>query len=309
MRGLHIELGSERIVRDFVRGAEQNRWFETAEMHLTYPRNNPLHCGAPVTFFAAAEVTNDRADHNPHLIIVYPVPRGGPVPVKRNFPLPPNWQQYDQTYTICCECTIRTQTQEDYSNLCSAPVHSRTFQSARERAISCYRDNFWTWSQAWCFPNGITVGCSTGYTAQWTTVQALTSYFPDETTPAVLTRNWVNPPNRALGYLAAESAALTLNIRFDTCDADFSSSCGRLENLNVCKHPTNPQGTPQCNGFHGRTVGSILAQANSVLGGCSTGDANALFTCVQYINRAFVDGKRLWEALDFQFTPCPNGTA
>jgi len=303
MRGIHIEIGSERIVRDFVYGAEQNRWFEAAEMHLAFPRNNPLDCGSQVTFFAAAEVTNDRADHTPNLIIVYPFLSS---PVKRNFPLPPNWQSYDLNYTLCCECTIRTQTQEDYSNLCAAPVH-RTFQSARERAISCYRDDFWTFSQAWCFPNGITVGCSAGYTAQWTTVQALTAYFPDESTPHVLTKSWINAPNRALGYLAAECAALQLNIQFDLCDVDFASSCHNLEDVYVCKHPTNPQGTPECNGFHGMTVGAILALADNVLGGCTAGDPNAMYICVQYINRAFVDGKRLWEALDFQLTTCAAG--
>lgn len=56
--------------------------------------------------------------------------------------------------------------------------------------------------------------------------------------------------------------------------------------------------------YYGRSISSILSEANQLLGGCVTGDVNAMSTCLNYINRAFVDGKRFWEVPDFHLDSC-----
>jgi hypothetical protein len=197
---------------------------------------------------------------------------------------------------LCCECTMRTQTQNDFGNICHLQPE-RTTENARVREIACYTDEFWTWSSSWCFPNGITVGCTAGNTVTWTSPASLQGYLADETSPHVLAQDYVDPPRRTVGYLAAELAGLALNIQLDECDADWSSSCSHLRDLTVCQHPNSVH--PECEPYWGSTIGEIFAQANSVVGGCTTGDVQQLFQCVRYINRAFVDGKRFWESPDF----------
>lgn len=49
----------------------------------------------------------------------------------------------------------------------------------------------------------------------------------------VLTQSYVNPVT-TLGQLVAEAATLTLNARFDECDADWSSSCQQMSDVKVC---------------------------------------------------------------------------
>jgi len=252
----------------------------------------PIPCGATITYFATALVTNDKRHNNGAKFHVYPRHEG---PLKKSFALPPNIHDYELQYTLCCECTIRSQTQNDFGNLCNAPA--RTSDSARVRQIACYENSFWTWAADWCFVGGLTIGCTSGHTATWTSPVTLATYLDDESTPAVLTQNWVDPPLRALGGLAGETAGLALNLKFDECDAEWSTSCNNLRDLTVCRHPTSIHN--DCQPFWGSTIGQIFNTANSVLGGCSSGNVNQLRDCVRYINRAFVDGKRAFENPDF----------
>jgi hypothetical protein len=293
MKGFVFTVGSKRTVRDFAFGNEQSRWFETISFNDAFP-GQTVRCGDNIDVLLVVQVTNDKRNNNAPRSLAY-LTLGAS---KRSFELPPGAETRTTEVNICCECKMRTQTQNDWGNLCTLQPGKRTSDSARIREAVCRRDEFWTFASAWCFPNGIQVGCSSGFTATFTDANALAAYLDDESTPAVLSQNWVNPPTRSLGGLAGETAGLALNLKLDECDADWSTSCNNLRGLTVCRHPTN-SGRTQCQPFWGLTVGQIFDQANSVLGGCSQGNVAELFECVRYINRAFVDGKALWEAPDF----------
>jgi hypothetical protein len=300
MRGFVFTIGSKRVVRDFPFGNEQSRWFETISFTDAFPGSS-IRCGDDIDVLLVVQVTNDKRNNNAPRSLAYTTLATS----KRSFELPPGAEGRTTQISLCCECTIRTQTQNDWGNLCTL---SRTSESARIRDVVCRRDEFWGWSGNWCFPNGLQIGCTSGHTATFNSPEALANYLDDESTPAVLTQSWVNPPTRSLGGLAGELAGLALNLKLDQCDADWSTSCNTLSSLHVCRHPTN-SGRTQCQPFWGQTVEQIFAQANSVLGGCSTGNVSQLFECVRYINRAFVDGKRLWEAPDFVANAgCPGSS-
>jgi len=148
------------------------------------------------------------------------------------------------------------------------------------------------------------VGCTAGFTSTWTNPTAVATGWADETTARILDQNYVNPTKGQVGLLAAETAALTLNTKLDDCDSDWSTSCTHLEDYFVCEHPNSVH--PECMPWWGQTVSSILAEANRVVGGCDLNevDPQDMAVCVRYINRAFVDGKRLWEAADFRPFGC-----
>jgi len=293
MKGFVFTVGSKRTVRDFPFGNEQSRWFEVISFTDAFP-GQTIRCGDDIDVLLVVSVTNDKRNNNAPASLAYLTLAGSS---KKSFQLPPGAETRTTELNLCCECTIRTQTQNDWGNLCTLN-NGRTTDSARIREVVCRRDEFWEFASSWCFADGITIGCSAGFTAAWTNPNALATYLADEATAAVLSQNWVNPPNRALGSLAGETAGLALNIKLDECDADWSTSCTTLRSLHVCRHP-NDSGRTQCQPFWGQTVGQIFAEANAVLGGCDEGNVSELFECVRYINRAFVDGKRLWEAPDF----------
>jgi len=299
MLGLNIQIGSRRVVKDWSRSTAQSRWFSTIDLDAA--TSGAAVCDGTVDVIVAVLATNDKRNNNGATVRAYPVN----APSKRSFTLPPNIQDFAITYDICCECTIRSQTQNDFGNICYAqPTPSRTSDSPRIREIACYTNDFWTWSSSWCFPSGLIVGCSSGFTVTYSNPTAVATSWADETTARVLTQNFVNPTRGQVGLLAAETAALTLNTKLDECDAEWSTSCTHLADYHVCEHPSSIHN--DCQPWWGQTVSAILAQANSVLGGCQAGDANALATCVRYINRAFVDGKRLWEAPDFLLAGCQS---
>jgi len=293
MKGFVFTVGSKRTVRDFPFGNEKSSWFETISFNDAFP-GQTIRCGDDIDVLLVVQVTNDKRNNNAPRSLAYLTLAE---PSKRSFEIPSGYETRTTEVNLCCECKIRTQTQNDWGNLCTLNS-KKTADSARIRDAVCRRDEFWNFASAWCFPNGIQIGCTGGFTATWTNANALATYLADESTSGVLSQNWVNPPHRALGGLAGETAGLALNVKLDECDADWSTSCINLRGLRVCRHP-NSSGRTECQPFWGLTVGEIFAQANSVLGGCSGGNVSQLFECVRYINRAFVDGKSLWEAPDF----------
>jgi len=296
--GLVFTIGSKRTVKEFAFGNEKTRWFEVISFKDAFPLDT-IPCGGSVSVLVVVEVTNDKRNTNRVKQNAY---IGNPceAPSKRTFPLPPDVDCYRVDYDICCECTIRTQSQNDWGNLCTL-LPQRTFNNERIRDAVCTRDHIWFSTESWCFNEGLQVGCDGGYSLTFTSPFALANYLADETTPRVLTQNYVDPPHASLGGLAAETASLQLNLKLDECSADWSSSCTLLRTLAVSQHPNNPSRT-QCEPFWGLTVGEIFDQANAVLGGCTQGNAAELYTCVRYINRQFVDGKRLWQNPDFDAT-------
>jgi hypothetical protein len=243
MRGFIFTVGSKRTVRDFAFGNEQSRWFETISFNDAFP-GQTVNCGDAVDALVVVQVTNDKRNNGAPRQLTYLTLTG---PSKKSFELPEGHETRTIRVEICCECTIRTQTQNDWGNLCTLN-NKKTADSARIREAVCRRDEFWTFASAWCFPNGIQVGCSGGFTATWTDAQALAAYLDDESTAAVLTQSSVNAPSRSLGGLAGETAGLALNIKLDECDAEWSTSCNTLSSLSVCRHPTSSSRT-QCQPF------------------------------------------------------------
>jgi hypothetical protein len=132
------------------------------------------------------------------------------------------------------------------------------------------------------FPGGLTIGCSGGHTAHFTSAKAIENFLPNGTTPGVLDQDYVDPLFTSAGILAGHTVALTLAVGFDGYDPDFGASGMEI------KHLVAASGT--CKGM---TVQQILQLANAVVGGCSTQlDPSAITTCVDSVNNNFVDGAK-----------------
>jgi hypothetical protein len=132
------------------------------------------------------------------------------------------------------------------------------------------------------FPGGLTIGCSGGHTAHFTSAKAIENFLPNGSTPGVLDQDYVDPLFTSAGILAGHTVALTLAVGFDAYDPNFGASGMEI------KHLVAASGT--CKGM---TVQQILQVANAVVGGCSTQlDPSAITTCVDSINNNFVDGAK-----------------
>lgn len=132
---------------------------------------------------------------------------------------------------------------------------------------------------AGAFPNGLSVGCT--YKITLTSAQAVTDYLPAGGSPAVLTSNYTNPVGLK-NNLASQLVALTLSVRFDLHDPKFSSSSVALGNLLIGSGP-----------FKGKRITDVLAEANNVLGGCTSNYTVAqLNEVLTAINENFVDGTK-----------------
>jgi hypothetical protein len=119
-----------------------------------------------------------------------------------------------------------------------------------------------------------------------TSAQAITNFLPQGGTPASLTKSYVDPinkpksPNNPKNVLSSHVVALKLSVTFDLWDEDFGESNTNLANAVVT------QGQ-----FEGWTVSAILAEAEKVLGGCSSPYSAAELTEVlSAINESNVDG-------------------
>ncbi len=148
----------------------------------------------------------------------------------------------------------------------------QTCQSKVCGPFRTYTQLEWGWKQhckpadylqanfAAAFPGGLTVGCSSKYKVKFTSAAAVKNYLPVLGLPKKLTASYTNPsPWSLMNILVGELTAVTLNVRFDSYDANFSSSDVLLGNMVIAKGP-----------FQGKTINQFLAIANDVLGGCST---------------------------------------
>lgn len=130
---------------------------------------------------------------------------------------------------------------------------------------------------AGAFPNGLTVGCT--YKLTLTSAQAVTDYLPGGGSAAILTTNITNPINFK-NNLASQLVTLTLSLRFDAFDPNFSSSTMSLGDLLVGSGP-----------FKGMKIKDVVAEGNKVLGGCPSNFTAAQFVEVlTAINENFDDG-------------------
>lgn len=129
------------------------------------------------------------------------------------------------------------------------------------------------------FPYGLVIGCTTGYTITLTNSNAVLDFLPQGGTPAGLTQSYIDPT--VLGnVLAGQVAALTLSVGFDNYYADFGAAPGHLSDLVITTGD-----------FAGMTVAQVLAEANKVLGGCSSSyTAAQLNAAVTSINENFDNG-------------------
>lgn len=141
------------------------------------------------------------------------------------------------------------------------------------------------------FPGGLAVGCYPGdFYVRVTSAQAITNLLPTGGKAAVLTQNYTNPAvvkNVLVGHLIA----LTLSVGFDANDADFGQGGVNLEDMVI-----------NSGVFQGWSVSSFLAEANKILGGCSSDyKIEDVLTTATAINENYVDGK-----VDNGYLVCPG---
>lgn len=142
------------------------------------------------------------------------------------------------------------------------------------------QDNFAT-----AFPDGLTIGCSTGFTIKFKTSAAIKDFLPQGGSPSQLTASYVmgglgNPVQDLNNVFAGQVLALSISVGFDNAIPSFSPSTEKLENLIY-----DVSGSP----FKGWTVKQILEEANKALGACKP-IPSGLNDAVSKINENFVDG-------------------
>ena len=116
--------------------------------------------------------------------------------------------------------------------------------------VACLRNQ---WFDS-VYPSGVTIGCTTGFTATWTTSAAVGSYLPGGGTAGVLTQDYSNSSSPSGGSFTAQLLAATLNVGF--------ANAGHLgsPNLDDLVFASGP--------FDGISVDSLLELANLIIGGC-----------------------------------------
>jgi hypothetical protein len=134
------------------------------------------------------------------------------------------------------------------------------------------------------FPQGASIGSSTGFRAQFTTAQAVADFLPQAGQPAPLNRNVLNPRDLANPFAGAV-LALTLNLGFDAADPAFCIDSGALSDL-VIADPASS--------LYGLTVGEVLSMADLTLAGRpdpAAPELAELYDAVVRINANFEGGR------------------
>jgi hypothetical protein len=140
------------------------------------------------------------------------------------------------------------------------------------------------------FPTGLVIGCNPGNTVTLTTAQAITNLLPTGGKAAALTMDYTNPAE-IKNVLVGHMVALTLSVGFDANDADFGKGGVELGDMVI-----------NSGVFKGWTVSQFLAEANNILGGCSTAyKIDDVLTTATAINENYVDGK-----VDKGYLVCPT---
>ncbi len=130
------------------------------------------------------------------------------------------------------------------------------------------------------FPSGLTIGAGSRF-LKLTSSSAVQNFLPSGTTARALNPGTlINPGRSYRNVLAGQVVALTLSVRFDETDPNFSVSSTALGDLVVTS------GT-----FMGMSVYQILAEANNILGGlASTYSASEINGIVDAINNNYDNG-------------------
>ncbi|MEI7812991.1 MAG: SdrD B-like domain-containing protein, partial [Ignavibacteria bacterium] len=138
------------------------------------------------------------------------------------------------------------------------------------------------------FPQGLTVGGLKTLTLS--SVAAVQVLLPTKGTAGVLTQNYSNASSTNAGVFAGQVVSLSLNVAFDRAGV-FGVKPYKLEELVVVS-----------GAFAGKTVGEILALANTAIGGSATGySITALNTIVDQLNNNFDNGTQ-----DLGAVTCPT---
>lgn len=142
------------------------------------------------------------------------------------------------------------------------------------------------------FPNGLTVGCATGYILSLTSATAVEAFLPSGGKPSALDQDYVDPTSKELkNVLAGHVVALTLNNNIDHLLEDFGEAEFLLCDLVLCSGE-----------FAGKSVQQVLNQANKALGGCDSNlTVEEAIDILSSINENFVDGET-----DNGFLCCPG---
>jgi hypothetical protein len=132
------------------------------------------------------------------------------------------------------------------------------------------------------FPSGLSIGCSSGYTALFTSASAIEAFVPAGGTPGVLDQDLVDPVTTSGGVLAGHVVALSLAVGFDASDPNFGGTSMTITSL-----------VATSGACAGMTVAQILHLANSIVGGCNAQlTPSEITSCVDAINNNFVDGAK-----------------
>ncbi len=132
------------------------------------------------------------------------------------------------------------------------------------------------------YPNGVTIGCSSGFTLHFTSAQAITDFLPQSGVPVALSTSNVNPTG-VYSVFAGQVMTARLNVDFDAYNLPgFKTNMG-----------TSISSLTFNNGiFTGKTVQFVLDEANKVLGGCtSTYSITQLNDALDVINENYENGQ------------------
>jgi len=145
--------------------------------------------------------------------------------------------------THTCDCQFKTFTQGGWG----APPH-------KGNPGAYLRNNFAT-----SFPNGLTIGCSNGFTLKLTSAQAIQDFLPQGRMPFWLQQNYVDPGSDNITVLAGQLVAAKLNVGFDITKAKFAAPPCHLADA------TFKDGI-----FANKTIQQVIDIADQVIGQCST---------------------------------------
>jgi hypothetical protein len=236
-----------------------------------------ISCPSDVVFDCAmgdagTATATDNCDPSPTIIMVYTDIPDGPGTYARG------WIAVDvcgnasdtcyQTITVePCPCTF---TIGGWGTSCPGDVSNYH--------PGCIRDNYWGVVFG---TDSVMIGHPDGFTAKWSSSQAVADFLPNGSTAGVLDQNYVDPLSTSAGVLASQILALRLNVEY---------SCAGI--FTILGFPTagdcyGDALVPEscANGlFSGLTIYEFLALADSTVAGLNTGftpsEVNYTATCL-----------------------------
>ncbi len=131
------------------------------------------------------------------------------------------------------------------------------------------------------FPNGLTIGNVTN-NIKLTTATDVTNFLPSGGSLNTLTGANVNPAGTISSTIAGQLVAATLNVGFDSYDANFGNGSNTLADM-------------YCNfsGFYGVKVSDLLTEANQRIAGASTTHtSSALNNALTKLNENYDNGNQ-----------------